>query len=154
HEHVRATAVLRDEAEAFLTVEELHGTSRHSHLLETLKSRCYPRKPFARASIRILRCLGMSPVTGRLRGRRNLECRVYSELPRDMQTESPPCKSFCSTCCRLTAISMSSRPGGICRFPCRAVISTRRLRRAPTSSILPCGRRWTGLVATASGCSS
>src|SRR2546430_827931 len=68
HEHVRAAAVLRDEAEAFLTVEELHGTSRHSHLLETLKSRCYPRKPFARASIRILRCLGMSPVTGSLPG--------------------------------------------------------------------------------------
>jgi hypothetical protein len=42
-EHVRAAAILRDEAETFLAVEELHGTSRHSHLLETLKSRSFAR---------------------------------------------------------------------------------------------------------------
>src|SRR5262249_52488743 len=35
NEHVRAATILRDEAEALLRVEELHGTCSHIGLLET-----------------------------------------------------------------------------------------------------------------------
>src|SRR4051794_18995979 len=43
NEHVRAAAVLRDEAEAFLAVEELNCTGRHDDLLKDTRNRVLTR---------------------------------------------------------------------------------------------------------------
>src|SRR5664279_3097524 len=79
NEHIRPAAVLHDEAEALLGVEELNGTCGHSGLLWKTHLCVYaPRKPFAWASYPdFCEFLGEGPLGPKLQVRLNLECRLY-----------------------------------------------------------------------------
>src|ERR1035441_2243674 len=66
NEHIRPAAVLHDEAEALLGVEELNGTCGHGGLLlKTLKGVNAPYKPFAWASYPDSACSWGRPIGGR-----------------------------------------------------------------------------------------
>src|SRR6185437_8809149 len=72
NEHIRPAAVLHDEAETFLGVEELNGTCGHSGLLLKTHMCVYaPCEPFVWASYPDSACSWEKPLGAQLQGRRN-----------------------------------------------------------------------------------
>src|SRR5665811_1199419 len=91
NEHIRPAAVLHDEAEALLGVEELNGTCGHSGLLlKTLKGVNAPYKPFVWASYPDSACSWGRPSSGETARQAKSELGLYRDPPGAWQSPRHP----------------------------------------------------------------